>query len=411
MKRSGFSVQFYAKRTKAKVDGTLPVFARIVVNGKICEFSLKQSVKPENWDERSGAVRGKTQEVKDLSKHIDFVKQRVLEIKRELEEQRKDVTPEGLRNKFLGIDEDNTGVLKLFDEHNEMTKKLVNRDFAEGTVERYQTCRKHLAEFMLKKYKRDEMPLKDINHQFITDFEFYLKTERTCCHNTTVKYIKNFKKIIRIAMANDLIKIDPFRNIKYHLDDVDLAYLNDEEINLIMKKHFFAERMRVVRDCYLFCCFTGLAFSDVKSLCPADLQQESDGSLWIKKKRRKTKNWCHIPVIAPAKEILDRYKENKACKEHNLCLPVMSNQKMNAYLKEIADVCGINKELSTHTARHTFATTVTLKNKVSIEVVSKMLGHSSINMTKKYARVVDDLIKTDMDKIMNKYSMNTPVLN
>jgi len=155
---------------------------------------------------------------------------------------------------------------------------------------------------------------------------------------------------------------------------------------------------------------TGLAFSDVKSLCPNDIQIENDGSMWIRKKRRKTKNWCHIPLLPMAVELLNKYATHHYCIEKSLCLPVMSNQKMNAYLKEIADVCGINKELSTHTARHTFATTVTLKNKVSIEVVSKMLGHSSINMTKKYARVVDDLIKTDMDKIMNKYSMNVPVL-
>jgi len=411
MRRSGFSVQFYVKRTKAKIDGTLPLFTRIVVNGKICEFSLRKSVKPENWDERSGSVRGKTQDLKDLNKYIDFVKYRISDFKKEMEENWKEVTPDGLRNKFWGIEEDNKGLLQLFDEHNEKAEKLMNKDFAEGTVERYKTCRKHIAEFMQTKYKKAEIPLKDITHQFVTDFEFYLKTERNCCHNTATKYIKNFKKIIRIAMANDLIKVDPFRNIKFHLDDVDMAYLTEEEIGKIMQKNISAERMRVVRDCYLFCCFTGLAFSDVKSLCPADLKQEPDGSWWIIKKRKKTKNWCHIPVIAPAQEIIEKYKAHPNCLKNGVCLPVLSNQKMNAYLKEIADICGIDKELSTHTARHTFATTVTLKNKVSIEVVSKMLGHSSINMTKKYARVVDDLIKNDMDKIMNKYSMTSSAMN
>lgn len=411
MTRSGFSVQFYVKRTKAKVDGTIPVYTRIVVNGKMCEFSLKQSVKPENWDEGSGQVKGKTQEAKDLGKHIDFVKHQIFEIKKDFEQSRKDVCPEKLRDSFLGVDEDNYGLLQLFDEHNQKMEKLVNKDFAEGTVERYQTCRKHVAEFIKKYYKKNEVPLLDINHKFVTDFEFFLKTDRTCAHNTAIQYVKNFKKIIRIAIASDLLRVDPFKNIKYHKVDVDMAYLTDAELSLIIEKKYASDRITNVRDVYLFCCFTGLAFSDVSSLCQADLLQEKDGSWWIKKKRRKTKNWCHIPILPVAQEILNKYKNDKRCITKNVCLPVLSNQKMNSYLKEIADFCGINKELSTHTARHTFATTVTLKNKVSIEVVSKMLGHSSITMTKKYARVVDDLIKNDMDKIMDKYSLVTAQMN
>jgi site-specific recombinase XerD len=206
------------------------------------------------------------------------------------------------------------------------------------------------------------------------------------------------------------MKTNPFSNIKFHLDDVDLAYLTEVELNTLMKKEFKVERLQQVKDAYLFCCFTGLAFIDVKNLTYKDIE-EKNGQLWIKKKRQKTKTWCNVPLLAPAIEIMNKYKNNPNCIKKGLVLPVLTNQKMNAYLKEIADVCDINKHLSTHTARHTFATTVTLSNHISIEVVSKMLGHSSINMTKKYARVVDDLIKTDMDKIMNKYSMTAAVLN
>jgi len=222
----------------------------------------------------------------------------------------------------------------------------------------------HVERFIKQRYKRDDMALYEITPMFISDFEFYLKTTRKCCHNTTVKYIKNFQKIIRIALANG--------------------------------------RIQQVKDTYLFCCFTGLAFIDVKSLVSSDIETKGD-TFWIKKRRQKTKNWCHVPLLPPAVQIMNKYKNHPYCQRTGCVLPVPSNQKMNEYLKEIADLTGIDKNLSTHTARHTFATTVTLANHISIEVVSKMLGHSSINMTKKYARVVDDLIQRDMQKIYGKY--------
>jgi site-specific recombinase XerD len=198
------------------------------------------------------------------------------------------------------------------------------------------------------------------------------------------------------------MKNNPFSNIKYHFDEVDMAFLTEEELNRLMDKEFDIDRLQLVKDIYIFCCFTGLAFIDVKNLTNEDIE-EKDGRFWIKKKRQKTKNWCNIPLLAPALNLINKYKNHPTCIKNGVVLPVLSNQKLNAYLKEIADLCEIKKNLSMHTARHTFATTVTLSNQVSMEVVSKMLGHSSINMTKKYARVVDDLINRDMQKIYEKY--------
>ena len=203
-------------------------------------------------------------------------------------------------------------------------------------------------------------------------------------------------------MANGWLKVDPFATIKFHFDQVDMDFLTKEELDTVIKKQFKIERIQQVKDVYLFCCFTGLAFIDVKNLSYSEIE-DVNGKLWIKKRRQKTKNWCNIPLLEPAVQIMNKYKNHPVCIKNDRVLPVLSNQKMNAYLKEIADLCGIDKKLSTHTARHTFATTVTLSNHISIEVVSKMLGHSSINMTKKYARVVDDLISKDMMKIQDKY--------
>ncbi|MDD3878358.1 MAG: site-specific integrase, partial [Bacteroidales bacterium] len=363
------------------------------------------------WDFKRGCVIIKNKESKELNSFVESAKLRIRNIKAELLERGKSCTPEIIKNKFFGIEENQKGVIEFFNEHNERCTRLMNIDFAPLTIERYQTCCKHLQNFIRGKYKKEDIKLTEVNQQFIQDLECYLKTERKCNHNSAIKYLKNFKKIMRLAIAQDLITVDPFRNLKYRFEEVDMAYLNEDELNTIKNKKFMLERINVVRDVYIFCCYTGLAFSDVMSLCPDDLKSDDEGSMWIKKKRKKTKSWCHIPLLPAAYEILKKYHNHPYCNEKKVCLPVISNQKMNSYLKEIADVCGIKKDLSTHTARHTFATTVTLKNKVSIEVVSKMLGHSSINMTKKYARVVDELIKNDMAKLMLKFKESPMMAN
>ncbi len=333
---------------------------------------------------------------------MDLVKNKLYGYKLEFEEKGLEVTASALRNSYLGIEENPRTILLVFREHNERCKSLINIDFAPGTYQRYETCYNHVKQFILITYHKNDLPLTEVTQQFIKDFEFYLKTKRQCCHNTAIKYPKNFKKIIRIALANNWIKKDPFSSIKFHLDEVDMDYLTETELNSLMKKQFGIERLQQVKDVYLFCCFTGLAFIDVKNLNQNHII-EKDGRLWIKKRRQKTKNWCNIPLLDPAVQLIKKYENNPVCKTRTILLPVLTNQKMNAYLKEIADLCGIEKNLSTHTARHTFATTVTLANQISIEVVSKMLGHSSINMTKKYARVVDDLIHRDMKKIYSKF--------
>lgn len=399
------------KKTNHSANSTYSLFARITITGKRHEFSLNRIINPGDWDFERSCVNVKSKQFKELNAFIEGVKKRIRNIREDLLERGKPCNLEIIKNKFLGIEEVQKGIVELFKEHNERCVLLKDIDFAPGTVERYNVCCKHLQTFIKSKYNKEDVRLSEVNQQFILDFECYFKTVRKCNHNSATKYLKNFKKIIRLAMAQDFIKVDPFRSIKFHLNDVDMAYLNEDEMEDLINKKFVSERVRVVRDIYIFCCYTGLAFTDVKSLCYEDIQTEKDGSMWIRKKRRKTKNWCHIPLFPAAVEILNSYKDHPYCIEKKVCLPVMSNQKMNSYLKEIADVCGINKDLSTHTARHTFATTVTLKNKVSIEVVSKMLGHSSINMTKKYARVVDELIKNDTAKLMLKFKAAPAMAN
>ena len=402
MKRATFTVLFYIKRTKKKKDGTSPIYARITVNSQRAEFTLHKSIYERDWNNDKGCFRGYSKDAKQFNSSLDMIKNKLYNHKVEIESSGKELTAPSLKDAYLGISENKKTILEVFKEHNVRCKSLINIDYAPGTYTRYETCYRHVESFLKIKYKKNDIALRDITPVFIRDFELYLKTTRKCNHNTTTKYLKNFKKIIRIALANGWLKSDPFSNIKFHLKEVDMDFLTEEELNTVMKKHFAIERLQQVKDVYIFCCFTGLAFVDVNSLAYSDLKTE-DKKVWIVKKRQKTKNWCNIPMLDPAVQIMNKYKNHPVCKRKGTVLPVMTNQKMNAYLKEIADLCGIKKNLSTHTARHTFATTVTLANQISIEVVSKMLGHSSISMTKKYARVVDDLINKDMMKIQDKY--------
>jgi len=368
MTRVTFKVLFYIKRTRLLKDGTVPIYVRVTVNGQRAEFRAQRSVEPDNWDSKKGCVRGYSKAANELNSFLEFIKSQIQVHKVNLAERGKPINAISLKNAYLGIDEDRKTILEVFREHNEQCKGLINIDFAPATYKRYETSYRHVERFIKSKYKKNDLDLRQITAGFVKDFEYYLKVQRKCNHNSATKYLKNFKKITRIAQANGWLKVDPFSNMKFHLDDVDMDFLNEQELNKIMKRKFKIERLQQVKDVYLFCCFTGLAFADVKSLVYSDIVEEH-GKLWIKKKRQKTKTWSHIPLLDPAVRLMNSYKKHPDCLVLGTVFPVLSNQKMNAYLKEIADLCGIKKHLSTHTARHTFATTVTLANQISIEVV------------------------------------------
>lgn len=402
MKRKTFNVNFFAKYARTHSDGSIPLYARITINGERAEISLQRKVEIVGWDVAGGKAKGNSKQSKELNQYIDTVRGNIYIKRRELEEQGIDYTAETFKRSYLGLDVQTKWLLEVFRDHNEQCKRLVYIDFAPGTVVKYQSCYKQLENFIHNNLKRKDVIFHEINPVFLRNFEIYLKTDGGCNHNSSMKYLANLKKIVRIGMANGWLKTNPYATIKLKLDDVDVAYLNEKELNMLIKKEFKIDRIQQVKDVYVFCCFTGMAFSDVKSFCKDDIV-DNDGKPWIKKKRQKTKNWFHVPLLDPALKILDKYKNHPECVRKGVLLPVLSNQKMNAYLKEIADLSGIEKHLSTHTARHTFATTVTLGNLVSMEVVSKMLGHSSVNMTTRYARVAESLIKKDMQKVIMKF--------
>jgi site-specific recombinase XerD len=406
MQNNTFTILFFVLKTKLLRNGEAPVYVRITVNSTRCDVAIARSINPDTWDSGKGKAKGNTRAVREFNEYLDEYRSRILQAKKSLESDFRPVTPESIKKKLLGIDEQNYYFLVVFKDHNEKLKLLGDKEVAPATITRYETAYKHLKEFIKHQYKKDDCLFRDVNYNFIKNFEFYMKTKRKCAHNTTVKYIVNIKKIIRIALANNWINKDPFKDIRYRYDDVDAVYLTDEDLTALVTTEIKMPRIDQVRDIFVFCCFTGLAFSDVKALKKDNIITGIDGKQWIQKRRTKTNILSSIPILDVPKHILEKYANHDKVKTGKVLLPVLSNQKMNAYLKEIADLCGINKKLTTHAARHTFATTVTLSNHVSMESVSKMLGHTSINMTRKYARIADKLISEDMQKLEGKYNFD-----
>ena len=375
---------------------------RITIDGERSETSIKRSIEPNRWHMSKGSARALSKFEKDLNQYLKHISHQVYLKQQELEEKNKIVSARTLMNLYLNKGDDKKTILKVYEEHNNKLKLLIGKGVAFNTYKRHKTSKRHLEKFLKEKYKMRDYYLTDIDPEFVEKYETYFRIDRGCNNNTTVKYVRNFAKIIRIAQNKEWISSNPLRNLQLKIEEVDKPFLNDVELNAVVNKKMQIERIAQVRDVFVFCCYTGLAFVDVLSLTLNDIDSTNDGTLWIRKRRNKTKQWAHIPILPIAKRILDKYKSHPVCLDKGVLLPVLSNQKMNAYLKEVADLCGITKNLTTHCARHTFATTVTLANNISMESVSKMLGHSSLNITKRYARIIDKTIAGEMEQLAKK---------
>ena len=410
-KKNTFSLLFYIKKNRLNKKGQAPIYFRITVNGEQLALSLHRSVNIEDWNVAMGLVNGKNKEAKDINRDIKSVEGKILEHYRYIRDRGEMVTALALKNALLGIidesEKKNITLIDLFTEHNDDLEKRIGVDYSKSTVTKYNTTLKHIKSFIRVKYNISDIKIKDINYQFVTAFESYMKTDKGIGHNTAMKYVTIFKKIVIIAMANDWLKKNPFTNFKITIKKTERPFLSEEELNVLINKKFKLQRLELVKDSFLFSCFTGLAHSDLKKLTPENIKTGADGNKWVMVNRTKTDSSSHIPVLPITAMLIEKYKNHPYCIDKGVLLPVLTNQKMNAYLKEIADLCGINKNLTSHIARHTFATTVTLNNDVPIETVSKMLGHSSIKMTKIYAKLLDKKVGRDMEHLHDKFSIKT----
>ncbi len=406
--KNKISILFYAKSAKKSKNGLLPIYLRITVDGVRIEVSTSKSIEKSRWSVEGGKMKGNSEEARTINSYLDILKNKVYEIEKFMINNNQVINATSFKNKFLGIEEKKRMLVPIFEEHNKRMKALVDKEFALNTYKRYQTSLEHIRSFIKNNYALNDYPIKDVNLAFINDFDFYLRSVKNCNNNSTIKYVRNLGKIIKLCYANEWIDRDPYLNYTGKVKEVNRDFLSQEEVNSIYKKEFITARLNQVKDAFIFCCFTGLAYIDVFQLKKSNVEIGIDGKKWIFTHRQKTDSPSRIPLLQIPEEIIKKYLDHPQCINEDRLLPVLSNQKMNSYLKEIADVCGINKELTFHIARHTFATTITLTNGVPIESVSKMLGHRSLRTTQHYAKILDKKVSDDMQLLRDKFQINIP---
>ncbi|MFD2285020.1 site-specific integrase [Pedobacter petrophilus] len=391
------------KRSKKLLKGeVMPIYLRITVNGKHSEYSVGREIIPTYWSTIKGRGIGQKDEIKELNDYLDTLASKVCRFHTALIEKEEEVTTLVLRDHLTGKNSSNYTLLKIYQKHNDNLEKLIGKGYSYSTFQSYQSSIRHVKQFLQLKYEVQDINIKKVDFKFITDYELFLRIDRGNNAMSARKYIVHLKKIMLYCLGAGWIVGNPFLNYRNTAKAKARTFLNMEELNRIKNREFPLERLNIVRDIFIFSCYTGLSYIDVKQLRLDQISKGDDGNLWIFIKRQKTETPCHIPLLDEAKVILDRYKNHRICRWRKVALPMLTNQRMNGYLKEIADLCTITKVLTYHLARHTFATTITLSNGVPIETVSQMLGHNSLKTTQHYAKVIDTKVSTEMSALQEK---------
>jgi len=398
--KSTFSVSYFLKRNAKKANGNVPIISRITINGNMAQFSTKLEISPNLWSVPIGKVIGRSSGAQQINNILDGIRAKIQSHYHSLLASGRSVTAEILKNAFLGIDDSYETILTIFDKHNADLEKLVGVDKSFSTYKKYLLARQRVAEFIRFRYKMADMQLRNMDLMFVKDYEVFLKTECHLSHNVAAKMIQFLKKMVTFAHNTGIIQHQPFTGYVISVKKVDKGYLTEQELKSIIGKQFSNRRLEHVKDIFLFACYTGLSYIDIANLQKSNILQSFDGNLWLIGKRGKTGINYNVPLFNIPLMIIEKYKGKLSAGK---ILPVISNQKLNSYLKEIADLCGITTNLTFHIARHTFATTVTLGNGVSIEAVSGMLGHSDIKTTQIYARITNEKIRKDTQCLGAKF--------
>jgi integrase/recombinase XerD len=398
-----FGVVFYLRKYKA-TDGKAPIYVRITVDGKRSDIAVKRNIEETNWNGAKGLAKGKSEEIRALNTYLEQVRYRITECYQEIQLKKRLVTAEAVKNKYCGFEEKEHSLLSIFDYHNTEMKTALEW----GTLKNYFTTKRYVEEFLKGVLRTSDVYLSLLDYKFLTDFERFMKAyvpkdqKLPCGQNTIMKHIERLRKVVNMAIKNDWLERDPFQKFKPSFVKTNRQFLSAEELEAIEQKQFKILRLQHAKDMFVFSCYTGLAYIDVYELTPQNISLGIDGGYWISTTRHKTDIPVRVPLLPQALAIVEKYKYNPRVLESGKLLPVYANQLLNSYLKEIADLCEIEKPLTFHIARHTFATTVTLTNGVPIETVSKLLGHTSIKTTQIYAKVIEQKVSNDMNMLKEK---------
>ena len=399
-----FNVHFWLKKTSIRKNGSIPIYARIRLDGRPVDISTKLEINEEHWSREAGRVNLRVKNASTINESLDIMYQNIFNCRKELQEEGRLLTAHDIKMRYLGLDTTLRTVKDLLKYHreNEIQK------LAQGTAKNYIATEKYLLSYIQQKFRTSDISLAQINYSFVLNFEQYLRVckplmkSQKLSNNGIMKHMERFKKMTTIALKLESLKKDPFAFFNAKFDPYDRAVLTIAELNAIIELPLTDVGLHRVRDVFVFACYTGLSYIDVQGLKPEHIVMGIDGHQWVFTRREKSGTLVKVPLLESAKSILKKYSDYQYQNKKNLVLPVYSNQKCNKYLKIIAGKCGIEKKISFHVARHTFATSVTLANGVPIETVSKMLGHTKIATTQIYARVIEKKILEDVNVLRVK---------
>ena len=384
------------KRNAPKSNGLVPVMCRITVNGKISQFSCKLDVDEKHWDVKTGRMTGRSVVALEANRMLDKIRVGINKAYQDICDKDNYVTAEKVRNAFLGMGMNHETLLAVFRQHNEDYAKQVGKIKSQRSYWKYCTVYNHLSEFIRQRYKVSDIALKELAPAFITDFELFLRTEKNHCTNTIWSYMMPFKRIIYMSINNGWLQRDPFYAYSITKEETKRGFLSKEEIKMLIEGSFKKKSYELIRDLFIFCCFTGLSWTDMANLTKENLQISFDGHLWIKTNRQKTGTETNLRLLEVPLRIIKKYE---GCSEDGKLLPVPCYPNCKNGIKVIAKKCGIEKNVTWHVARHSFATTVCLSNDMPIETLSKMLGHRSIRTTQIYAKITAEKVSNDMEKL------------
>ncbi len=393
-------------RSDKKSIGSSPVMMQLYLEGRRAYIGTGHRVSYEEWDSTFGRAKGNSKKTGTINLHLDTMKMDAFQIFHNMKSTQEDLTVNEIRDRMMGKDDVSkklsTTICELCELHNKKYEGLVGIEITENTFKRYAHYKKRILEFIDYKYKLPDFQIDQIKYSFAMEYEHYLKSVVKLHQNSLVKFMQYLSRVLEYGVKYDFLTKNVLSGYKSHIKETKKEYLTSEELKRIVDKEISIPRLYEVRDCFVFCCYTGYAYKDASQLSPDHIVTGINGKKWIYTSRHKNDNVANVPLLEPALEIIERYQNHPICLSKNRLLPVKSNQRFNAYLKELADICGITKPLTTHIARHTFATTVLLTNGVSLEATSKMLGHKSIKTTQIYGKIVESRVGAEMDILSEK---------
>ena len=399
------NITYTVRKNKARANGEVPIYMRINVSGSIKEISTGEKILPEKWDSSHSQVRGKGSRAKIINARLKAIYFKTMEAHSQLLQEGADITAESVKARLTGKDKQKkmVPVMEVFTEHNAQMKKQIGNTYSESTFKKYRTCKKHINAFLEETYGDVRYPISEVDQSFLEEFADYLMSkDDPCSNNSTKKYLTNFQKVVNLARRRKLLDDNPFENFKMKYNKRNPTFLTKEEVDRIYKKEFEIERLEKVKDVFIFSCYTGFAYCDIERLKRINIHTDNNGIKYIQEARTKTHQNAIVPLLPVPLAIIEKYKDDPETQDGNL-LPVISNQKTNAYLKEIANICGVEKRLTFHVARHTCGTLL-LNEGMPIESVSKILGHADLRMTQHYAKLSQTKINADMARIREKLS-------